>query len=107
MEANRKRQSPGFGPEVVEERVLLSKEWAKHTMKTHKEELHKLQARAKSRQDALNELKKVSIDLYNEAIKVNRTMYPLVLNGPVETPPFHEYIAPDLDDINIKQMRKT
>ena len=75
-------------------------------MKTHREELNKLQVRARSRQDALNELKKISMDLYNEAIKVNRTIYPLVLNGPVETPAFDEYIAPDLDDVNIKKMRK-
>ena len=106
MEASRKRQIPDLPPETTEERILLSKEWARHTMKAHKEDLHKLQIRAKSRQDALKELKKVSMDLYNEAIKVSRTIYPLVLNGPVETPPFNDYIAPDLDDINIKQMRK-
>ena len=106
MEASRKRQNPDIAPEITEERIILSKEWARHTMKTHREELHKLQVRAKSRHNALNELKRVSLELYNEAIKVNRTIYPLILNGPVETPPFDEYVAPDLDDINIKQMRK-
>ena len=75
-------------------------------MKSHKEELHKLQVRAKSRQDALKELKKISIELFTEATKVNRTMFPLILNGPVETPAFKDYIPPDLDDVNVKQSKK-
>ena len=106
FESNRQRSAPKISPEVNEERVLLSKEWARHTMKSHREELHKLQVRAKSRQDALKELKKISIELFTEATKVNRTMFPLILNGPVETPAFKDYIPPDLDDVNIKQSKK-
>ena len=98
---------PKVSHEVSEERILLSKEWARHSMKNHREELHKLQLRSKSRQDALRELKKISTELFNEAIKVNRTIFPLLLNGPVETPPLEGYVAPDLDDINIKQAKKS
>lgn len=106
MESSRKRQVSKLSPEVTEERILLSKDWARYCMKDHREELNKLQVRARSRQDALNELKRISVNLYDEAIKVNRTIYPLVLNGPVETPSFTDYVPPDLDDINVKQMRK-
>lgn len=106
LESTRKRQITVFPAEAKEVRILLSKEWAKHKMKSYREEHCKLQVRNGSRQDALNELKKISLNLYNEAVKVNRIVYPLILNGPVETPPCTGYVAPDLDDINIKQMKR-
>ena len=64
-------------------------------MEKHKEELKKIHERIKSRQDALRELRKVAPNLHEEVLKVDKSMFPLVLNGPVETPPILNYIAPD------------
>ncbi len=103
LDEKRKRPVTSLSVEELESRVLLSKEWSRYCLSTHKDELHQLQVQAKSRQDALRELKKISPKLFDEAIKVNQTLFPMTLNGPVDTPPFKDYVPPDLDDVNTKR----
>ncbi|PAV60065.1 hypothetical protein WR25_19551 [Diploscapter pachys] len=45
--------------------------------------------------NALNELKKLDLKLYEEAVKPSRVQLPLVIHGPTLTPPAENYDAPD------------
>ncbi len=103
MEEKRRRPAVQFSVEELEKRVLLSKEWSRYCLEMHRSELLKLQIKAKSRQDALRQLKKISPFLYDEAIKVDKEVFPITFNGPFDTPPCKDYIPPDLDDIKKKK----
>ena len=82
----------------IEERILLQKEWSQYQMQQHVKELRIVRDRLKCRNDALRELKKESEFLYNEALKVDKINFPLVLKGPMETPPIAGYQPPDFVD---------
>lgn len=71
-------------------------------MKQHKEELQRVQELERCREEALKELKKTSVFLYHEAIKVDRDFFPLEFNGPTETPPKADYLAPDMEENKVK-----
>ncbi|XP_032240406.2 39S ribosomal protein L40, mitochondrial-like [Nematostella vectensis] len=97
LESNRQRAKVKLSEEEEEERILLLKEWSRYKMQQHKEDLQRLQEQARCREEALKELKKTSEFLYKEAIKADKTLFPLQLRGPTHTPPLTGYIAPDLD----------
>ena len=67
-------------------------------MKQHKEELQRIQELQRCREEALKELKKTSLFLYHEAIKVNHDFFPIQFKGPTETPPIPGYMAPDMEE---------
>jgi len=71
-------------------------------MKQHKEELQRVQELERCREEALKELKKTSVFLYHEAIKVDRDFFPLEFKGPTETPPKADYLAPDMEENKVK-----
>jgi len=95
---SRQREIVTLTEQQIEERVLLQKEWAREQMKNHKIDLKMIRDRVKARQDALRELKKESIFLYEEALKLDKDIYPLAIKGPMSTPPLDSYIAPDFVD---------
>lgn len=105
FENSRKRPAANFTVAEIEERVLLSKEWSSYSLQSHRNELLRLQVKARSRQDALRELKKISVDLFNQAITVNPAIFPLTLSGPVESLPIQDYIPPDLDDMTLRRKK--
>ena len=94
----RHRTTKVLTEEEVEQRILLQKDWSKYQMQKHVKELRIIRDKLKCRTDALRELKKESEFLYNEALKVDKINFPLVLNGPMETPPIAEYQPPDFVD---------
>mgnify|MGYP001800519442 CR=1 FL=1 len=67
-------------------------------MQQHKEELQRLQEMIRCREVALKELKKTSLYLYQEAIKVDKSLFPFEFMGPTETPSIPDYSAPDMED---------
>ena len=98
LESDRIRNVPKVDEHEQERRVLLLKEWSKYRNQQQRNELRKLQDVISSRELALRELKKVSIWHYEEAVKTDESLFPLHLQGPTETPPIVDYIAPDLID---------
>ncbi|XP_015587641.1 39S ribosomal protein L40, mitochondrial [Cephus cinctus] len=97
----RLRQISPLSPEVIDERVLLQKEWAKYKLNQNLANIQKLDYIMYSQQRALDELKAVSEDLYNEAIQLDIRMLPHTTTGPVRTPPIENYDSPDGDYTDI------
>ncbi|XP_004207585.3 large ribosomal subunit protein mL40 [Hydra vulgaris] len=93
--ADRQRQSAILSEKELEERDLILKDWSRLQMNNHMACLQSIKIKVKCRTNALQELKKESEFLYNQAILVDRQMFPLTLVGPVETPPLDGYEAPD------------
>ncbi|XP_020625730.1 39S ribosomal protein L40, mitochondrial-like [Orbicella faveolata] len=98
LEASRQRHPLEVSPEEQERRILLLKEWSRHKMQQHKEDLQRVQELERCREEALKELKKSSLHLYEQAIQVGGDLFPLQFKGPTETPPIADYMAPDMDD---------
>ena len=92
----RERPSITLREEEMEERILLQKEWSKYQMVKHREDLSRIRDKLKCRTDALRELKKESLFLYEEALKVDKISFKL--KGPMETPPLIDYQPPDFVD---------
>lgn len=91
-----------LSPEEKERRTLLLKEWSRHKMQEHKEDLQRFQELERCREEALKELKKSSPLLYEAAIKVDANFFPIEFKGPTETPPIPDYLAPDMEDVKAK-----
>lgn len=102
LEASRQRNLVQLSPEEKERRTLLLKEWSRHKMQQHKEDLQRVQELERCREEALKELKKSSPVLYEAAVKVDGDFFPLQFKGPTETPPIPDYLAPDMEDIKVK-----
>ena len=97
-EPGRQRENPVLTEDEKEKRVLLQKEWARFQMKEHISDLKSVRNKLHARSEALRELKKESLFLYEEALKVDKTIFPLVIKGPLNSPPLDGYIAPDFVD---------
>jgi len=97
LQPSRQRKLPKLDEKEEESRILLQKEWSRYKMQQHREDLHRIQEMTRSREEALKELKKSSMFLYLEAIKIDQTLFPVEFTGPTETPPIVGYSAPDLD----------
>ena len=95
---DRKRPKPAHSDEIIETRALLCKEWCRYQMKKHIDDLQVIRDKIELRNKALRELQKESQFLYEEAMKVDKTMFPLTLLGPMETPPMEGYQPPDFVD---------
>lgn len=102
LEASRQRRPVELSPEEKERRTLLLKEWSRHKMQEHKEDLQRFQELERCREEALKELKKSSPLLYEAAIKVDANFFPIEFKGPTETPPIPDYLAPDMEDVKAK-----
>ena len=102
LKAPRLRKPIEISPEEQERRTLLLKEWSRFKMKQHKEELQRVQELERCREEALKELKKTSLFLYHEAIKVDHDFFPVEFKGPTETPPKADYMAPDMEETKVK-----
>ena len=98
LESSRQRNTVELTSEEKERRTLLLKEWSRHKMQQHKEDLQRVQELERCREEALKELKKSSLHLYEEAIQVDGDLFPVQFKGPTETPPIADYMAPDMDD---------
>jgi len=87
----------------LDKRIITTKMWAKFK---HDENFFNLQIindLEYSQQRALNELRQISESLYQEAIKIDESILPLKLTGPVETPPIENYQSPDGEYMDISK----
>ncbi|XP_054745701.1 39S ribosomal protein L40, mitochondrial [Anastrepha obliqua] len=97
--AKRERKLAPLSEEELEKRALQTKEWAKykHQMKIHDFQI--IDRLLQSQNRALEELRKESEELYQEAIQIDMTLVPVTVKGPVATPPIKNYVSPDGDYI--------
>lgn len=66
----RLRKVPSLSEEEAESRVLLLKEWSRYKTEQHLNDIRAIDSMIYSQQKALDELRAVSEELYQEAIKV-------------------------------------
>lgn len=69
----RLRNLPPLTSDVLEERALLEKQWANYKREQHLSNIKMLDRIAFAQQQALDELRNESEELYQEAIQVNLT----------------------------------
>jgi len=75
-----------------EARVLSMKDWARHCYTRNHNEIWKQDKMLMTQQEALDELKKESVSLYESAIQFDPNIMPITFKGPVATPPIKDYI---------------
>jgi len=84
---NRNRIKETLEFDESERRALLAKEWARFAGVRHKNELRQHDRIIMCRQEALDELRRESFDLYAKAIALDEAGLPFVAAGPTATPP--------------------
>ncbi|CAH1284945.1 unnamed protein product [Diabrotica balteata] len=94
---SRKRNLAALSTEILERRALLQKKWCHHKREEHLRDMQMLDRMSYSQQRALDELRKESEELYQEAIQFDFHLMPFTSQGPVETPPIENYNSPDGD----------
>lgn len=99
----RQRPVSEHSNDKLEERIITLKLWSKYKHDEHYFNLQVISDLEFSQQRALNELREVSEDLYQAAIKVDESILPYQLTGPVETPPIENYQSPDGEYIDISK----
>ncbi|XP_015109288.1 39S ribosomal protein L40, mitochondrial [Diachasma alloeum] len=97
----RTRPKPKLSEEVIEERMLLMKEWARYKQREHLSDIQMIDTVVLSQQKALDELRAESEELYQAAIEVDLSFLPHDVQGPVSTPPIKEFDSPDGEYIDI------
>ncbi|XP_044730029.1 39S ribosomal protein L40, mitochondrial [Chrysoperla carnea] len=102
-EKQHKRQLPPLSAEVLEQRVLLEKQWARYKREQHLKDIQMFDRIMQSQQKALDELRKESEELYQEAIQMDLTLLPYTTKGPVRTPAIKSYESPDGEYIDISR----
>lgn len=90
----RKRSPIQISAEQQDYRDLLQKEWARY-QRVEKLELNRICRNIlQSQQNALDELRNESEELYQAAIQIDETLLPITFKGPVQTPPIKNYDSP-------------
>merc|ERR1711963_1259052 len=82
----------GASSQEEEARVLSMKDWARHCYTRNHNEIWKQDKMLMTQQEALDELKKESVSLYESAIQFDPNIIPITFKGPVATPPIKDYI---------------
>ncbi|NWH30519.1 RM40 protein, partial [Chloropsis hardwickii] len=94
-ESNRVRSLPPLSPEESERRVLLLKKWSVFKQKQAEAEKKTIQALVESQQEALQELRLESEELFQAAIRRDEGLFPFEREGPSYTPPLPGYDPPE------------
>ncbi|XP_029365574.1 large ribosomal subunit protein mL40 isoform X2 [Echeneis naucrates] len=95
QDETRQRPLPRLSFEESEGRALLLKEWCIYTQKQHMAETKAVEVALEAQREALDELKLVSEELYQAALKPDPLLFPFSHEGPANTPPKTIYEAPD------------
>ncbi|XP_021500854.1 large ribosomal subunit protein mL40 [Meriones unguiculatus] len=95
LDKSRQRPQEEHSPEESERRALLLKRWALYKQQEHELEKDAIKAMLEAQQEALEELKLESAELYAEAIKRDPSLFPFEKEGPHYTPPISNYQAPE------------
>lgn len=80
------------------------KKWAHFRMEENLNDFKILDKMVVAQAKALNELQFESEELYQQAIQPDMGMIPIVVKGPVQTPPNKEYTFVDGDYINVTKV---
>ncbi|XP_064599318.1 large ribosomal subunit protein mL40-like [Liolophura sinensis] len=91
----RKRDRPVLTFEESERRALLQKEWTRYKYHQYGDECEAISRLILSQEKALEELRKESEELYQQAIQIDENLIPYECEGPVATPPIEDYKSPD------------
>lgn len=95
LDKSRQRPQEEHSFEESERRALLLKRWALYKQQEHEMERDAIRAMLEAQQEALEQLKLESTELYAEAIKCNTSLFPLEKEGVHYTPPVSNYQAPE------------
>ncbi|XP_034370692.1 large ribosomal subunit protein mL40 [Arvicanthis niloticus] len=95
LDKSRQRPQEEHSSEESERRALLLKRWALYKQQEHEMERDAIRAMLEAQQEALEELKLESTELYAEAIKRDTSLFPFEKEGPNYTPPISNYQAPE------------
>lgn len=82
---------------------MLEKKWAHFKLKERVSDFQIIDRVLQSQKKALEELRKESEELYQEAIQPDLKLTPISFEGPVNTPPIKGYLSPDGDYIDISK----
>ncbi|XP_004529241.1 39S ribosomal protein L40, mitochondrial [Ceratitis capitata] len=91
------RKLEPLSEEEIERRARLTKKWATYKHQEKVSDFQAIDRLLQSQNRALNELRKESEELYQEAIQIDMTLLPAKTCGPVATPPIKNYVSPDGD----------
>ncbi|XKL63177.1 hypothetical protein PGB90_005541 [Kerria lacca] len=97
------RMKPILSTEILEERAELLRKWSVHKLRFHTKDLQIIDKLEAAQSHALDELKKESSELYEEAIKIDETLLPFTAEGPTETPPIKNYEIVDGEYIDVSR----
>uniref|UniRef100_A0A8R1HH00 Large ribosomal subunit protein mL40 n=1 Tax=Caenorhabditis japonica TaxID=281687 RepID=A0A8R1HH00_CAEJA len=86
--------------EQIDERAIALKDYTKSRGALQREDDAWIRGVLTSQRKALEELKKVSPELYEAAVQPATADLPLIMHGPSLTPPIKNYEAPDGDYID-------
>merc|ERR1719239_1809595 len=78
--------------QVREERHYFMKEWCQYTAERHRDEIYSLDRKLIAQQEALDQLRQESMELYLEACQIDPDLVPFTAKGPTLTPPIKDYI---------------
>ncbi|XP_067614323.1 large ribosomal subunit protein mL40 [Eurosta solidaginis] len=95
----RARKLTPLSEEEIEKRAALTKQWAKYKHEEKMADFQAIDRLLQAQNKALEELRKESEALYQEAIQIDMTLLPVTVKGPVATPPIKGYVSPDGDYI--------
>ncbi|RZF47393.1 hypothetical protein LSTR_LSTR009132 [Laodelphax striatellus] len=91
----RVRQVEKLTEQEVIGRVRILKAWAGYRRKQSFNDIQMMDRLMFSQQHALDELRKESEYLYQEAIKIDENLINRTMKGPMKTPPKENYASPD------------
>lgn len=95
LDTARQRPQVELPFEESERRALLLKRWALYKQQEHEKERDAIRVRLEAQQEALQELRLESPELYAEAIKRDPSLFPFEREGPDYTPPVANYQPPE------------
>lgn len=94
-ESSRKRKLPELSEEISDRRILLEKKWKGFVQRKYKDMEYHAKQLMYEQNRALDELKKESLSLYEEAIKcIDLDETQISFRGPVQTMPIVNYAPP-------------
>uniref|UniRef100_A0A8C5P1E5 Large ribosomal subunit protein mL40 n=1 Tax=Jaculus jaculus TaxID=51337 RepID=A0A8C5P1E5_JACJA len=95
LDKSRQRSQVELSLEESERRALLLKKWSLYKQQEHEMERDTIRTMVEAQQEALQELKLESPELYTEAIKRDYSLFPFEKEGPYYTPPIYNYQPPE------------
>ncbi|XP_063705624.1 large ribosomal subunit protein mL40 [Culicoides brevitarsis] len=99
----RERKLAPLTDEIKEQRAALIKEWCNYRNEQKVRDVQLMEMLNQSHMKALQELRAVSEDLYQEAIQPDHTFIPFFTKMLVATPPIDNYESPDGEYIDISK----